>query len=1741
MAGASKSRSTKQSGAKKTPQAASKAVPRPKNKGKGKAIATQPIDTNDDDENDDDDDRPEDQDDNEDEEQEQDDNAPSSSKAKTKKPKPKPTRKTKASGPNYLPKGLYHGEEPILDYLRGQGYEDPMWYGDILPLPIKRVPFTGGQVITTAAEKQKHENHYKSLNGLIPSTLITTGSSSPFSGDSQAAAVVGFGDSSIKGVERFLIFVDNHAPDAFAPLQRVLQQRLADQVSFDFHHNVDNATFFKYVLQTATSTYDDWYEAILDSQDYFGELPDEVRTDNQHSFYIAIVGACFVLANQHPQLFIEREGKDKGHFVRGVSLEDMMRCSIVMRHYLRRRRSGDYGTANKKSPNFNAAKVNLNATILYYQSDEAVAEAAGQTEEIKQQEEYSLGVAASLQLLHNSGLPQEFNLVEQHRYEQLCDDDKEEFCYKHIDALEKMRVAWFHSTNNNTQGKQLPYMSDETKSQLLTTLDKRVYNKREGFNPLKLLESTSDADHKEFARIQETITSAMEAADDQEPDFDLDDDYATGHWPAYRADLYNPLKPSGQFSSMAGLRKQRATDALEVYRGMSKEEKLKANYNILMDSFSGGNDSKDMSMETAMEITGIDYKTRYIDPDRKDPDARLHEHQIVDTAALIQKLTIYPYAGLLANACGTGKTATYMCTIAQIVKQQIERRRYQDAKKIPMEERQRFYPSIVFVPATLVKPTYDECRRLFRNLLSPCIYYGTRGDYNGDTAAQSTFIPAGELGTRMKTYNPHNPKSGRVLVITSYVTFKRRETVAIPKRRKQLSFDDRVFLGHHMCDSPSSVDRRSNSDRDLEKEDHDQDELDRRLLDDTDSSDSEGQDDDDKEIERRRNAANELLGDAEDTPTAQLDDEINEVEDAIGPVREGGRRKKGKGRLGDKRDQVYTIYEAKNDIHYNVIVCDEAHLLKNHKSAIHKSVKCLPRNSLLLVTATPMLNDTVDMLSLLLLVMPRSLASYTPTEYSYHTMYGEGEKLLLCDPCVDPRETGFVIRSDTVGLSKIIASVVEELEDGRGYDVESDEQDELSDFISVPGIPEDDERGECPILDKSDPEYEAKYESFRQHGRKWWQLQPCNARWALKEFGHSFDGARVLLKPILQQLCVKRGMQTPLQLPNGKIVRPGDALKGACFRVVHVQFTPEDQLHYNSIWNVWGKKLYKPEREDDGKPDKSRGVDVGVRGGGPGTNIFGESVAKINPKAVRQLTLPAFNIQNERLLTPRIKTVGLVKALETAQKKKTRTFQEGLASLESADGNSYRPELGVEEVLSLIQQHPKDGGANWVYELLKAGPEYLPLASRQHYIHFHAYRSPLLCTILRQVDTWIKEPKGKDGLPNRVVIMANMPWIQQEVALCLQMMGWEIGTIRSDHTVQERNNLIDKFNDPETDIQILVTSMDLSAYGLNLHKACCKGMVIQWPWNANHLLQILGRLPRIHQQRFVEWVILHMPGTVYDKMQTIVWSKYTKQLAVESKIPDAVTGMWADIAAHGLIHKLFNLPHNRWLWDKKAYSLDVVGIDGALDRNVRLSVFFERVAALLNNPTLTPPRDPDEAVDFHLLASRSPKDVIAAAWFWMNETEENAGREVPITYKWLVDHCDFYRIEKLDRLVKGKYLSDRIIDTMCLNGKPEFPNMDVQGEDLGDVCQALYSRPDAERRPPEEAGAIQNFIAKERVRQEDLKRKRDMEEDDGGVGPSTPSKKKRKKGDKNRKRNRQEIPNSSVTIEDDDDEVDDRN
>jgi len=148
----------------------------------------------------------------------------------------------------------------------------------------------------------------------------------------------------------------------------------------------------------------------------------------------------------------------------------------------------------------------------------------------------------------------------------------------------------------------------------------------------------------------------------------------------------------------------------------------------------------------------------------------------------------------------------------------------------------------------------------------------------------------------------------------------------------------------------------------------------------------------------------------------------------------------------------------------------------------------------------------------------------------------------------------------------------------------------------------------------------------------------------------------------------------------------------------------------------------------------------------------------------------------------------------------------------------------------------------------------------------------------------------------------------------MDLLGVHAVALRASHNADERSAIVADFNDSSSHVQVLVTCVRLGGTGYDLHLCCCKGIVISWPWSMNTLLQILGRLIRLAQPRFVEWQLWTVEGTIYDKQMLMMLRKYVLQLSAESRIPGQLRGWIATVVAWELIHVYIHTPHNMFGW-----------------------------------------------------------------------------------------------------------------------------------------------------------------------------------------------------------------------------------
>lgn len=106
--------------------------------------------------------------------------------------------------------------------------------------------------------------------------------------------------------------------------------------------------------------------------------------------------------------------------------------------------------------------------------------------------------------------------------------------------------------------------------------------------------------------------------------------------------------------------------------------------------------------------------------------------------------------------------------------------------------------------------------------------------------------------------------------------------------------------------------------------------------------------------------------------------------------------------------------------------------------------------------------------------------------------------------------------------------------------------------------------------------------------------------------------------------------------------------------------------------------------------------------------------------------------------------------------------------------------------------------------------------------------------------------------------------------------------------------------------------MQLSAFGVNFHKACSRGIVVEFPLNFTILLQTFGRLWRIGQESKVVWDLLYQRDSYDCAIEARNIEKYVSVLMAEGCIDGRIKGEARAIVAYEIIRQILNESCSRY-------------------------------------------------------------------------------------------------------------------------------------------------------------------------------------------------------------------------------------
>lgn len=134
----------------------------------------------------------------------------------------------------------------------------------------------------------------------------------------------------------------------------------------------------------------------------------------------------------------------------------------------------------------------------------------------------------------------------------------------------------------------------------------------------------------------------------------------------------------------------------------------------------------------------------------------------------------------------------------------------------------------------------------------------------------------------------------------------------------------------------------------------------------------------------------------------------------------------------------------------------------------------------------------------------------------------------------------------------------------------------------------------------------------------------------------------------------------------------------------------------------------------------------------------------------------------------------------------------------------------------------------------------------------------------------------------------------------------------SRNSSMERDAAIATFNDGSSPYTCMVTSMQLSAFGVNYHKACWLGIIMESACNMSVEIQSTGRLWRIGQDHKVEWERLICRGSFDSAIESRNMEKYATTLTAEGQIDPRLKGEARVITAYEIMRRQFGQACSRY-------------------------------------------------------------------------------------------------------------------------------------------------------------------------------------------------------------------------------------
>jgi superfamily II DNA/RNA helicase len=199
----------------------------------------------------------------------------------------------------------------------------------------------------------------------------------------------------------------------------------------------------------------------------------------------------------------------------------------------------------------------------------------------------------------------------------------------------------------------------------------------------------------------------------------------------------------------------------------------------------------------------------------------------------------------------------------------------------------------------------------------------------------------------------------------------------------------------------------------------------------------------------------------------------------------------------------------------------------------------------------------------------------------------------------------------------------------------------------------------------------------------------------------------------------------------------------------------------------------------------------------------------------------------------------------------------------------------------------RDQGASMYFRLTRTDPGLPNFVDRWSLCDYICSMSPKLRYLCKIIGSALFGPKETRG---KLLVFVTWPIEQWLVGCLLSNLGIDHLAVTAGMSAAEKAKTTDRFDDIDDPCPILVCTFRSTAFGVNLQRGCSKLVMTGMPENINTLLQTIGRIHRLGQQRIQEVWILGTDHTYDQILQASAVKKMVIQMLGESEVTQLRTG-----------------------------------------------------------------------------------------------------------------------------------------------------------------------------------------------------------------------------------------------------------